>query len=718
MKQSIRFGLKTKFLAPTIALFVIAMGSSTLISYNESKKALEEAMLEQVNMIADSTFRELTSWIDDAKADISNWSSQQLYRDATLTTNFGQTAKEAASLQMSTIVEDYGYYEALALLDPEGEIIAASNPDMIGETVPEEQFFQEALADTLFMTPFVQSRVSERPVFIISSPVRSEDEIVGVLFGVVTLAYFAHNTLENIRIGEAGYAYMLNTDGLVLTHPDEALVANFTALKSDLNGVIQTFLKEKNGIITYRWEGIEKNAIYRTHEALEGILVITANTDELFAPAIKIGTLNFVLTAAITIIATLVIYLITRSIITPINQIITETAHAITEGDFTKELKITARDDEIGLLAEAFRSMQESIAQVLDETLRLSQAIQEGDLKARGNTETFSGDWQTLVVGINNIIEAFIEPIGITAASLRQIARGTIPALLTEAYQGDFKTIQEDLNAMIHTLETFTIEIRRAAAQVDSGSQHLNMSAAQMSEGASRQAASSEEISSTMEQIAANIRQNAENAVQTAQIAQRVAGDARQSGEAVAQTIQAIKGIAHTIKIIEEIAQQTNMLSLNATIEAAKAEEHGRGFAVVAAEVRSLAKRSQEAAEEINQLASSSVTIAENAGTMLVHLVPTIESTSDLVQEISAASNEQKIGVEQINESMQQLDLVTQQNAAISKETSGTAETLLQEAEQLQKVVAFFRTIESKHDAQEQSLSLHGASHTRQSIET
>jgi methyl-accepting chemotaxis protein len=322
-------------------------------------------------------------------------------------------------------------------------------------------------------------------------------------------------------------------------------------------------------------------------------------------------------------------------------------------------------------------------------------AIQNGQLAARGKTKGYSGGWRNLIEGVHDVIDAFVNPITVTATALARISEGEIPEKITAEYQGDFKNIQEDLNTMIITLEQFTTEIRMAADQVASGSQILSVSAEQISQGASQQAATAEEITSTMEQIAANIRQNADNATQTASVALHAADDARQSGKAVDQTIQAIKGIARTIKVIEKIAQQTHMLSLNATIEAAKAEEHGRGFAVVAAEVRSLARRSQEAAEEINQLASSSVTIAENAGTMLGHLVPTIENTSSLVQEISAASNEQTLGVEQINKAMQQLDLVIQQNAATSEETAATAETLLQQSEQLQNVAAFFHRSES-----------------------
>jgi methyl-accepting chemotaxis protein len=183
--------------------------------------------------------------------------------------------------------------------------------------------------------------------------------------------------------------------------------------------------------------------------------------------------------------------------------------------------------------------------------------------------------------------------------------------------------------------------------------------------------------------------------MQTEKIAVKAAADAQDGGVAVAETVNAMQEIAKKISIIEDIARQTRLLSLNATIEAARAQEHGRGFAVVASEVRSLAERSQVAAEEINQLASSSVDIAGKAGEMLKKLVPDIQKTAELVQEISAASGEQNSGAGQINRAIQQLDQVIQQNAATSEEMASTAEELASQAEMLQNTIEFFKVDET-----------------------
>ena len=273
----------------------------------------------------------------------------------------------------------------------------------------------------------------------------------------------------------------------------------------------------------------------------------------------------------------------------------------------------------------------------------------------------------------------------------RKVAAGDLTLNLKTLNKKGDTGIYAAIKEMVEKLKDVVINVKSASDNVSSGSQELSSSSEEMSQGATEQAASAEEASSSMEQMASNIRQNSDNARQTEKIAGKAAVDAREGGEAVTQAVVAMKEIAGKISIIEEIARQTNLLALNAAIEAARAGEHGKGFAVVAAEVRKLAERSQAAAAEISDLSSSSVEVAEKAGNMLKKLVPDIQKTAELVQEINAASNEQNTGAEQINKAIQQLDQVIQQNAGASEEMSSTAEELASQAEQLQHTIAFFK---------------------------
>jgi len=234
-------------------------------------------------------------------------------------------------------------------------------------------------------------------------------------------------------------------------------------------------------------------------------------------------------------------------------------------------------------------------------------------------------------------------------------------------------------------------DIKSNSMSIDNAATQINSTAEALSQAASEEAASVEETSASIEQMGASINQNSENAQVTDSIASNSARSAGEGGIAVAETVSAMRKIAERISIIEDIAYQTNMLALNAAIEAARAGEHGKGFAVVAAEVRKLAERSQIASAEISDLSTSSVKVAERAGELLEQMLPDINKTAELVQEISASSEEQSSGVNQINIAVQQLDTVTQQNAASAEELAATSSSLQNQSQELQKSVGYFK---------------------------
>src|SRR5690625_567059 len=247
------------------------------------------------------------------------------------------------------------------------------------------------------------------------------------------------------------------------------------------------------------------------------------------------------------------------------------------------------------------------------------------------------------------------------------------------------------LQAMAAKLKQIIGEGRSASDSLASASEEVSATSQSLSRSSSEQAASAEETTSSMEEMPASINQKRENARMTDRMATKAAEQAGEGGESVQDTVRAMQNIAERISIIDDIAYQTNLLALNAAIEAARAGEHGRGFAVVAAEVRKLAERSQVAAQEIGEVAGSSVDLATQAGERLDEIVPSIQRTSELVREIAAASTEQSAGVGQINSAIEQLNQLTQQNASASEELAATSEEMSSQAEQLQRLMSFFR---------------------------
>ncbi len=313
-----------------------------------------------------------------------------------------------------------------------------------------------------------------------------------------------------------------------------------------------------------------------------------------------------------------------------------------------------------------------------------SKSVAKGDLDV-----TIDVDQNDEVGMLADAMKQMVSNLRDTVQVAEQIASGDLDAKVNILSEKD--TLGQSLALMVEKLSNVVREVKTAADNVASGSQELSATSEQMSQGATEQAAAAEEASSSMEEMSSNISQNADNAMQTEKIATKSSDDAREGGKAVDETVVAMKEIAQKISIIEEIARQTDLLALNAAIEAARAGEHGKGFAVVASEVRKLAERSATAAAEISNLSSSSVEVAEKAGDLLNTIVPDIQKTAQLVQEISAASSEQNTGTEQINKALQQLDQVIQQNATGSEEMASTSEELASQAEQLQDTITFFK---------------------------
>jgi methyl-accepting chemotaxis protein len=343
---------------------------------------------------------------------------------------------------------------------------------------------------------------------------------------------------------------------------------------------------------------------------------------------------------------------------------------------------------------------------VTHNLLKMREIMNEKAVRIQKTMDEDGHQANFLMIGIS--IAAFLLGIAlaflITRSTLKQL--GGEPADLMKVAQriaagdlsvpinlkeGDRTSLFAAMGRMVNKLKEVVAQVRTGADNLASASQEVSATAQSISQGATEQASGVEETTASVEQLNASVEQNSENARVTDGMATKAASEAESGGKAVARTVHAMKEIADKIGLIEDIAYKTNLLSLNAAIEAARAGEHGKGFTVVAAEVRKLAENSGNTAQQINELATKSVDIAEEAGKLLEAMVPSIKKTADLVQEITAASDEQASGVRQINDAMSQLDKATQQNASSSEELAATAEELSGQAEQLQQAVAFFK---------------------------
>ncbi len=660
---------------PVLTLGILSYRNTQTETFNQIQQRLEQQAL-QVKMLVKSTYEEIQA--NKASSDLL--AKDIVGSQAAALSNFLKAwngpVRELNDIITSIKVGETGYIWAL---DYDGNVIVSKDKQSIGTSLWNTKdangnfIMQEAISTARNLSasqiayqvyPWKnagEDHARNKIAALLHDVARKRIIGISVYFDELVDASYAENKINELKknlsdvvVGKSGYIFIVDTKGnYVLSYNQERDGENIWDEK-DANGsyFIREIVKKATPLgdsdtdtTYYPWKNTGetnsrmKMASYTYFPEWNWVIAPSAYQEDFLDGLNQIFNLTIIIIIAAILAGSIVAYLFTHSLTGKLKSCVSK-LQKLSLGDLQIEAEEDPGKNEIGIMTGALDKMVEN----LKETATMAKEIAYGDLTVKVNVLS------------------------------------------------DKDTLGKSLADMVEKLGKVVTDVKTASDNVASGSQQLSSSSEEMSQGATEQASSAEEASSSVEEMAANIRQNADNANQTEKIALKSAEDARVGGQAVEKTVTAMKDIAKRISIIEEIARQTDLLALNAAIEAARAGEHGKGFAVVASEVRKLAERSQIAAGEISTLSASSVEISEKAGEMLTRLVPDIQKTAELVQEINAASNEQSTGAEQINKAIQQLDQVIQQNASASEEMASTSEELASQADQLRSSVAFFKT--------------------------
>ncbi|HLZ98059.1 MAG TPA: methyl-accepting chemotaxis protein [Steroidobacteraceae bacterium] len=372
-------------------------------------------------------------------------------------------------------------------------------------------------------------------------------------------------------------------------------------------------------------------------------------------------------------------------------------------GDFSVDMEDLPGEKKV--ITEACAEAKRNLMAMKDQIAALSAAASKGDFSKRGDAKQFDHAYREMVSSLNLLMETADVGLGEVVRVLGALAQGDLTERITNEYQGTFGRLKDDSNTTVNRLTEIVGQIKESTESINVASSEIAAGNTNLSQRTEEQAASLEETAASMEELTTTVKQNADNAQQANKLAAGASEVAIKGGAVVGQVVTTMRSINESSKkivdiigVIDSIAFQTNILALNAAVEAARAGEGGRGFAVVASEVRNLAMRSSSAAKEIRDLISDSVEkvgegtrLVDEAGRTMEEIVGSVKRVTDIMADISGASQQQSSGIEQVNIAITQMDDVTQQNAALVEQAAAAAESMEEQARNLAHAVAVFK---------------------------